>query len=171
MDSFSLFFGNYIIIISLSWVLGRSFSETQQVLLGQRAVHLMHGAGYDGNAGLSTPRDYFATHNFGSFHPRTIQRSLPAMPSTCGMQVADMLNFFMSLMQSADNTSFKTASHRIIYPVICLMDGMMIAAGLQADEQNDLVWGFVSGPLTFADCEELVELNDDEVRRHGTAAV
>jgi hypothetical protein len=79
------------------------------------------------------------------------------------MQVTDMLNFVNSLLKSAQHTSFQTANHRTIYPVMVLMDGMMIAAGLQPDEQHDIVWGFVSGALTFADCETLVELNDDEV--------
>jgi hypothetical protein len=87
------------------------------------------------------------------------------MPSTSGMQIPDMLNFIMSLEHRSQHTSFETASHRTIYPVIGLMDGMMIAAGLQPDEQHDLVWGFVSGALTFEDCKGLVELNDDEVCR------
>ena len=103
----------------------RSNDETHFVLCGKRCAHLRHGAGAAGSdrsASSQSPEEFIETHNGGHFHPRTIQRGLPAAFTEEGMQVIDLLNFLESCRAKGLSVSYTT--ERMII-------GMMVSSQTQ----------------------------------------
>jgi hypothetical protein len=147
-----------------------SFCQTMQAVCGQRATSLLRGFGYIGQDEHLSAKEFFERHNFGTFSTRHLQRKLPTAGRTTGMQIPDLLNFSMALQERSPYLSFQSAEGRIIFPVVVMMDGMLLGAGLHCDEGNDLLWGLVDGPIPLEECPEILStlISDDDVSKHSS---
>ena len=145
----------------------RSIDETHFILCGKRCAHLRHGAGAAGSdqlASSQSPKEFIESHNGGHFHPRTIQRGLPAAFTEEGMQVIDLLNFMEGCRAIKLGVSYTTKSGKFVTVAFNAFDGMMIKKGFDVDSAAGRVIGAKGGSLSYDTLITLLGKTDEEIR-------
>jgi hypothetical protein len=150
--------GNYAVL--------KDFCQTLQNCFGAGAASLMHGAAKSDPPSQSTRAEaYFSTKNFGTFHPRNIRRSNPAMYLEEGMQVDDILNFAHMVMETAPWSCFSPSAGKRVIVITLQRDGMAIKRGLETCSATLTNVGEAGKVMTFKEAGACIKLSDSQVRR------
>jgi hypothetical protein len=143
----------------------KDFCQTVQNNFGAGASSLLHGSAKSDLA-AETPKAaaYFGTKNLGTFNPRTIRKSNPAMYLQEGMQVEDILNFAYMVLQTAPWSCFSPTAGKLIIVITVQRDGMAIKRGLETCPATLTNVGEAGKVMSFEEADACMKLSDSEVR-------